>query len=156
MSLLPALTWMEPGGLPECPYFYRSILDFWGMFSLRLHWWIGSDDNQAFHDHPYWFYTLVLWGGYDDIDSEYRIDHLRIGSFRFRPAEWRHTVQLNTKPTITLLLVGPPNRRWSFYIGNKAVKRDKFFVEHGHHPCDPTQSRVRIRPDGTRILEEIS
>src|ERR1700733_7651031 len=30
--------------------------------SIRVHHWLHSDDDRAFHDHPWWFWTLVLRG----------------------------------------------------------------------------------------------
>jgi len=151
-------------GLPEDPYSRRWILWFGKpgqSMSLRLHHWLGNDDPDAFHDHPTWFATLVLWGGYEDwtarppelpspLGPPVRVDKLRIGSFRFRPADHQHTVQ-NVKPnTWTLLLFGKPGRRWSFFpFRGKAVKRDKYFAEVGHHTKDG--GRVRLRPDGSRI-----
>lgn len=149
-------TWRQAGGLKSCPYFHRWIVDF-GKFAIRLHQWHESDDIRAFHDHPYWFITLVLWGGYWDItplsenEADEKQDTLSIGSVRFRPANHKHKVLLTHKPTWTLLLTGEPTRRWSFYINHKAIKRDKYFAVYGHHPCDPANKSIRIRPDGTRI-----
>lgn len=156
-TYLPRLTWRQPGGLPECPYFYRWVLDF-GLFSIRLHKWLANDDARAYHDHPYWFITLVLWGGYDDVSPtaigyqtwKHHVDTLGIGSVRYRPAQHRHVVSLRKTPTWTLLLTGRPLRRWSFYRHGQAIKRDKYFAEYGHHPCDGGEP-VRMRPDGTRI-----
>lgn len=150
MRLVPKLTFWQPGGLPECPYFYRTILDFkW--FSFRIHYWLASDDLRIAHDHPYWFITLVLWGGYFDLDFEGKLDYLHIGSIRFRKATHRHKVQLRKSPTITLLLTGPSTRRWGFWFGSKKLNRDKYFAEFGHHPCDESQEPIRMKPDGTRI-----
>jgi len=141
--------WRRPGGLPECPYFYRWLLDF-GVFAIRLHKWVGSDDDRAWHDHPWWFLTFVLSGGYKDISLD-GVDVLTRGSWRFRSAHHRHTVQLIKTPTWTLLITGPPIRRFGFWVGDKLIRRDKYFAEHGHHPCEDGEI-VRMKPDGTRIL----
>lgn len=137
-------------GLAECPYLRRWVLDF-GPFALRLHRWTASDDSRAFHDHPWWFVTVVLWGGYIDVSPEGR-DRLGLGSVRFRPAEHRHTVEVEHVPTWTLLVTGRPSRRWGFWVdGEKLIKRDKYFAEHGHHPCAPSAAPVRMKPNGERI-----
>ena len=138
----------EKLGLSECPYMHRWVLDF-GVFAIRLHRWFSSDDARAFHDHPWWFLTLVLWGGYTDVSPEGR-DALGVGSVRFRPAHHKHTVEIS-RPTWTLLVTGPPARRWGFWIDGKLRKRDKYFATHGHHPCVPAGLPVRMRPSGERI-----
>lgn len=50
-----------------------------------MHHWLGPDDDRAFHDHPWWFLTLVLRGGYADRHPGGE-DRLRAGSVRIRPA----------------------------------------------------------------------
>jgi len=138
------------GGLPECPYFHLLGVDF-GAFAIRFHRWFADDDRRAFHDHKHWFLTLVLWGGYVD-ESPAGRDTLRWGSLRFRRAEYRHKVTQVMPGTVTFLITGPAVRRFSFYLPNgKAIKRDKYFVEQGHHPCNPEQEPVRLRPDGSRV-----
>lgn len=139
----------EALGLAECPYLRRWVLDF-GPFSLRLHRWQSSDDARAHHDHPWWFLTVVLWGAYTDVSAAGR-DRLRVGSVRFRASSHRHTVEVEKPGTWTLLLTGKPVRRWGFWVGGKMLRRDKYFAEHGHHPCNPAGSPVRMRPDGSRI-----
>lgn len=145
----PKITWNEHCGLPECPYLRRYIVDF-GLFSLRLYRWQSSDDDHAYHDHPSWFITVVLWGGYTDISPKGR-DTLRVGSIRLRPAQHRHTVQINKSGTWTLMVWGQPTRRWGFWVGDKLIRRDKYFAVYGHHPCDPGGEPVKFRPDGSRI-----
>lgn len=139
----------EPIGLPECPYSYRWKIDL-GSFSIRLHQWLKSDDSRAFHDHSWWFVTLVLWGGYTDV-STFGDDILSIGSIRYRKAEHKHTVKVNKPGTLTLLLTGKPKRRWGFWVDGKLIKRDKYFAVWGHHPCDEGNSPIRRMPDRTRI-----
>ena len=169
MRFLPKLTWKQPGGLKECPYFYRYVLDF-GPFALRLHHWLADDDHRAYHDHPYWFWTFVLKGGYTDVspkcivcgepasdvkhiftDDSKLYDKLSRFSFRFRPAEYKHSVQDVIPGTWTFLITGKWSRRWAFWFNGKRLMRDKYFAVMGHHPCDPTDEGVKMRPDGTRI-----
>lgn len=146
---LPTLTWNQPLGLEECPYMRRWVLDF-GLFALRVHLWESSDDKRAFHDHAWWFLTLVLWGAYLDVSPDGE-DKLGVGSIRFRKASHKHTVKILKPGTLTFLMTGPPVRRWGFWVNGKLWKRDRYFAVNGHHPCDDTGSPVRIRPDRTRI-----
>lgn len=137
---------------------HRWMADF-GFFSLRLHHWFGSDDPDAMHDHPGWFATLVLWGGYDDkhmTQDGWEIDRLRIGSARFRSADYRHTVINRHANTWTLCLFGKPVHRWQFFSlrTGRRMKRDKYFAEVGHHTA--TGERIRIKPSGERIASSIT
>ncbi len=150
--------WNQAGGLAECPYFHWSAAMF-GRFSIRLHHWHSNDDARAHHDHPHWFITVVLWGAYTDIStapdgSEIR-DRLTLGSIRFRPAAYRHTVQEIVPGTLTLLLTGPTKFHWGFWVNGKRIMRDKYFATKGHHPCEVGQEAVRQRPDGTRIGKSV-
>ena len=142
-------TWRQPGGLDECPYFRRTVLRF-GNYSIRVHEWYADDDSRHHHDHPNWFWTLVIKGGYTD-KSENGVDVLRFGSLRYRPAEYAHAVTEVIPGTISLLFAGPHKRRWGFWVDGKLIKRDRYFAVHGHHPCDPEDKPVRLRPGGERI-----
>lgn len=156
---LPKIQWGVYGGLSECPYFRKWVVDF-GPFSLRLHRWYADDDHRAPHDHPYWFYTFILRGGYRDVRTEVldaatkklrtSSEILTAGCLRFRPAEHLHSVQDVLPNTWTVLITGRPIRKWGFLFNGKLIKRDKWFAEHGHHPCDGAEP-VRMKPDGSRI-----
>lgn len=122
------------------PYLVRWILDF-GFFSLRLHRWLHSDDLRNPHDHPWWFWTLCLWGRYTDISAEGE-DHVSAGSLRFRRAQHQHSVRVE-RPAWTILITGPEARQWGFWVDGKFRKRNKYFFEHGHHdPAHPTRRHV--------------
>src|SRR6266481_2310775 len=105
--------WAEKLGLPECPYVIRWRIEF-PFGSVRVHHWLSSDDPRAFHDHPWWFITLVLKGGYAD-QHPGGWDHLGAGSVRFRPALHRHTVIPDPGGAWTLLVTGRVVRPWGFW-----------------------------------------
>lgn len=128
------IKWGEYLGFKECPYLRRWCLTV-GLFSIRVHHFYKSDDERAFHDHPWWFVTLVLKDGYTDI-SPYGEDHLKIGSIRFRSAEHKHTVKTDPGGSWTLVITGPNLRNWGFWPNGKFKKANKYFLEHGHHPCE--------------------
>lgn len=121
-------------GLPECPYVIRWRIET-RIGSVRLHHWLGSDDDRAFHDHPWWFCTLVLKGGYVD-KSPNRDEYLRAGAIRYRPAQHQHTVVPLPGGAWTLLVTGPKVRDWGFWFDGKFRKANKWFAKFGHHPCD--------------------
>ncbi len=131
-------------GLPSCPYLIRWRIET-PIGSVRLHHWLGPDDERAFHDHPWWFVTVVLRGGYTDhscVDhwhGDAHIpecdDHLRRFSVRYRPAQYRHWVEPDEGGCWTLLLTGPRSRYWGFWLNGKFRKANKWFLTYGHHPC---------------------
>jgi hypothetical protein len=128
------LIWGEKLGKPECPYMRRWVVNF-KLFSLRLHRWYYGDDERNFHDHSWWFITIILAGGYTDV-SPAGEDRLGVFSIRFRRANFRHTVRIdNHKGAWTFLLTGPLVRRWGFWVNGKWMKSNKYFFEFGHHPC---------------------
>ncbi len=120
-------------GLPDCPYLVRWSVET-KLGALRLHHWLAPDDARAFHDHPWSFFTWVIKGGYTDT-SPNRADHLASGSWRFRHAHHRHTVCPDPAGAWTLLVTGPPIRKWGFWVGDRFVKANKYFATYGHHPC---------------------
>jgi len=82
----------------------------WG--NLYLHHFLRSDFDRAYHDHPWWFVTLILRNGY--------IEHTPAGVFRrraarifFRRANWLHWVEIE-RPAWTLIFVGRRSREWGF------------------------------------------
>lgn len=123
-------------GLPQCPYLIRWRFELRGIGSLRVHHWLGPDDDRAFHDHPWPFITLVLKGGYEDRNPD-GTDRLRAGSVRYRPALHRHTVVPGKSGAWTFMVTGNRARTWGFWRdGIKFVKANKWFLTQGHHPCD--------------------
>ncbi len=127
--------WAKPLGNPICPYATRwMILSPFG--SLRLHHWFGNDDDRAYHDHPWWFWTLILQGSYIDV-TPLGEELLTQGSIRFRPADHAHRVKLpdGVSSCWSFIITGPDTRFWGFWIGSKFRKANKYFSKYGHHPC---------------------
>ena len=128
------LTLREKLGRPECPYLERWVLNLY-FVSFRIHHWISGDDDRCFHDHPWWFLTIILKGSYVDYSERGR-EYLSAGCVRWRPALHRHTVEVPEGGCWTFLITGRQIRRWGFWLkGYKFVKSNKYFLEHGHHPC---------------------
>jgi hypothetical protein len=133
------IKWAERLGLPDCPYVIRWRIEV-PAGSLRIHHWLGPDDDRAFHDHPWPFTTLVLRGGYTDF-SPAGAEHLRAGSIRYRAAVYQHTVVPDAGGAWTVLITGPPMRSWGFWLDGKFRKANKWFLTYGHHPCDHQPGR---------------
>ena len=128
------LTWGERLGREECPYLRRWAINF-GLFSIRIHYWHSGDDPRYFHDHPWWFVTLVLKGSYSDV-TEHGRERMTPGTIRYRGALHRHTVDVAKGGCWTFMITGPAVRLWGFWVNGKFKKSNKFFLEHGHHPCN--------------------
>lgn len=144
----PRIIWGQRLGKPECPYMRRWVINF-GLFAIRLHHWVGSDDPRYLHDHPWWFITAVLKGGYTDVSapdpskldfgSDLWVVHrsrLRSGSIRFRPAHHIHTVQVNPGGCWTLLITGRETRRFGYWVKGKWMNAKRYFLKIGLHPCE--------------------
>lgn len=85
-------------------------------------------DHDVMHDHPWDFWTLVLWRGYiEETPSGSR--RIWPGQFLFRPANHTHRVQLlNDRPAVTLVWSGLRKRSWFFHLHDGTLKpwRDYF------------------------------
>lgn len=140
------------------PYLKRWVLDL-GLFSIRLHHWLCSDDERAPHDHPYWMAILILKGGYYDVeypldspnyydltDKHNRkdvvfLDKLTAGSRRFRRPEHIHYVKVLPGGCWSLLLTGRQTRTWGFWTARydgvrRFARSSRYFRKYGHHVCD--------------------
>ena len=85
----------------------------WGRVYLhRFH----APDPACLHDHPWSFWSLVLWGGYWET-TETGTTYRGIGSLAYRPASWTHRVaRLHPRRTTwTLVVTGPTVRMWGFF-----------------------------------------
>jgi hypothetical protein len=107
------------GGADD-PYLYRwYVLPRNRVFNVYLHKFLRDDDDRALHDHPWWFVSLIVKGGYREITNdgtEFRF----AGSWGFRPATHRHRVSLYriddyVVPAWTLVITGRKKRTWGFW-----------------------------------------
>lgn len=82
---------------------------------LMLHYFPVQDYASTYHDHPWSFRTLVLWGKYIDQSvnavGNHCYDVLTFGSTRHRAAQHRHKTKV-LKRTVTLVLAGSTQRNW--------------------------------------------
>lgn len=128
------LTFGERLGGENCTYLRRWVLDFW-LFSVRLHHWFSSDDQRHCHDHPWWYVTAVICGGYVDRSPAGNVI-LRAPAVAYRPATHRHTVWVPRGGCWTVMFTGRDWRSWGFWVKGKFVRRNKYFFRFGHHQCD--------------------
>jgi hypothetical protein len=81
---------------------------------LMLHHFRPHHERE-WHDHPWDFRTIVLWGGYVDEslqdDGTISVDALRAGSYRHRRAEHAHRTY-SRRGALTLVLTTRARKPW--------------------------------------------
>lgn len=133
--------WRKPLGVAGKPYAYRWRSDFY-WFSFRIHKWICSDDERAYHSHPTNMYIYILKGSYVDvsIDREGKVweEPFLAGMTRVIRRNTRHFIHITKSPTWTLVFTWGAPEKWAFWdkFTLKRKNRDKYFKEHGNHICE--------------------
>lgn len=110
---------------------------FW-LPAVRLHHILRSDDDRHFHDHPWWFLTIILRGGYWEIKPVYhegiytgesRTWYGR-GSIRFCRATTWHRLEIpEGVDTWTLFTTGRWRQKWGFLINPDFKMYSKEYFE---------------------------
>lgn len=119
----------ESRGDSHVPYMTRYTLFACAWFSVKIHVFHRSD-HDTMHDHPWWFWSLILWNGY--------VEETPRGSCKFRPLRllWRpahtiHRVVLDRGTAVTLVVTGPKFRGWYFYTKDGPVYWSDYFKSLG-------------------------
>ena len=80
-----------------------------------VHCFHNGDPEPYCHDHPFPFWSLILWSGYFEHDPTGKRWY-GPGSLLRRPATWQHRVELPPgRRCWTLLLFGLVTRSWGFW-----------------------------------------
>lgn len=131
----------EIGKKGESPYLTRWTLwgkRFSGKKNVFLHLFHCGDRDPYFHDHPWPFWSLILWGGYWEHTESGRRWY-GPGSLLKRPADWRHRVELDGgKKCLTVVWCGEKVRSWGFWCpeGFKPWRDFARSQEAGNSGCD--------------------
>jgi hypothetical protein len=139
-------------GKPGNPMMERWRLIQTPLFGIYVHFIYREDLDPVPHDHPWWFASLVLRGGYeeqhwDDARATAEPSQDRFfGKVNYHQAgrwlgavvarRW-HTFPLHAahritrvEPgTVTLVVVGPKVRSWGFYDGGRFVDQQRQWRE---------------------------
>jgi hypothetical protein len=106
--------------------------------SIFLHKICRSDEDVDPHDHPWSFFTVILWGSYTDEQwcAKYglggsrvvdKLEHCPMGSMHVRSATHLHRVILKPGKTVwTLVFTTPSGRPWGFHTTNGWVPWRKY------------------------------
>lgn len=94
--------------------------------AVRVHEILRSDDDRAFHDHPWPYLTIILRGGYTEVKPLWDKSGIYLGETRcfygagswlFRPARSWHRLEIPSGlSTWTLFISGPKVQSWGFML----------------------------------------
>ncbi len=84
-------------------------------FSIKLHKFLRSDEDEDQHDHPWDFITFILKGGYWEEMPDKSQVWRKPFTIHYREATHKHRVILGTKPSWSLVVTGPRIRSWGFH-----------------------------------------
>lgn len=124
--------------------------------AIRIHHILRSDDDRAFHDHPWPYLTIVLRGGYHEVKPAYDKSGLYIGDTRkwygpgsilFRRSNSFHRLEVPEGQTAwTLFTTGRYMRKWGF-MPNPAYK-----IPHNEYLNEP-ESPYLISKDKVLVMK---
>lgn len=112
--------------------------------SVRLHVIHRADADQCLHDHPWEFWSVILWGGYveevpapDSTDAEASAGYprratltVKPGRFRRMPLGYKHRITgLLRSKSVTLAYAGPLSQHWGFYTADGKMPWEHFVNE---------------------------
>ena len=99
-------------------------------FNIFLHKFLLSDTPGLFHDHPWWWISIVLTEGYWEHLIDGRVLWRKPWSIAFRKAEELHWVELpEGKYPMTLFIHGPRTRTWGFIEDDGSWTQWRAFIE---------------------------
>lgn len=132
--------------LDDAPYLVRYRLLKTPWFGVYVHHILRSDNDRELHDHPWNFWSLVLWGSYveyrpvdalppgdwlTDPDGHVRLPRPWLSLAR-RKATDLHRVWLpNGKTVWTLFISGPKYREWGFLTPTGWVHTKTYHARKG-------------------------
>ena len=99
-------------------------------FNVYLHEFNRSDDDRAFHDHPWYSCSFLVSGemkehSYKGIRLLYKFLPV------FRTAKFAHRLELVKGPVTTLFITGPVQRSWGFHADNGWIPWEEFVTYEG-------------------------
>lgn len=117
-------------GDAESAYFTRTTIIKCRFGQLCLHHFHRSDSIDL-HDHPWNFWTLILWRGYIEQTPNGR-RRVWPGMILRRRAEHQHRVELvDEKPALTLVWMGRRVRDWGFVTPLGRIEWQRYFRDKG-------------------------
>jgi hypothetical protein len=112
----------------------QAYLKRWYLFRSKsigvfLHRFYRSDEDRALHDHPWAFITFIIWRGYIEHTPK-GVSRKWPGMICYRPATWRHRVELvYDKPAWTLVVRFKEHRMWGFWEKTGFIAWNKWWQD---------------------------
>lgn len=120
----------ESRGDGDFKYLTRYTLLEKKSWQLCLHLFHRSDEVDL-HDHPWDFWSLILWRGYVEETPTGR-KRVWPGMLLRRKAEHVHRVELTSdKPAITLVVMFQRRRQWGFFRDSTWLPFHQYFEKFG-------------------------
>jgi hypothetical protein len=125
-------------GGEDDPYMLR-----WHLVRLKklprvyLHKFLRDDDDRAMHDHPWWFFSFMVYGSYNEVLPGNIIKRRSAPSICFRNASHIHRVALDRDasgkpvPCWTIVVTGTKVRSWGFWCPKGFIPWRKFDAQGG-------------------------
>lgn len=110
--------------LEKVKFFERPIAWIFQRFgiAIRIHHILRSDDDRAFHDHPWWYVSIILKGSYTEVTPVFKSGIYQGHLHKIftandllvrRPYSW-HRLVLTEGRVWTLFITGPKKQEWGF------------------------------------------
>lgn len=106
-------------------------------FNVFLHNFLLPDPDRHLHNHPWWYATFVLWGGYyeevftDETRKTTKLIWRGRFSFRINNGNYHQVKHLSEKGCYTLFFRGPKVRRWGFWVNGQHIDHEDYLArEH--------------------------
>ena len=103
-------------GLDGSDYLIRRyLLPRNRVFNVYLHKFLGSDDDRALHDHPWYSFSILLKGNLIEHLPDGTTRKFKTGKITVRSPEFQHRIELpEGESAMTLFITGPVVRTWGF------------------------------------------
>lgn len=110
-------------------YLYRYYIIKSRWINVYLHRVYKSDEERAYHDHPWWNVSVILDGMYREKTPDGDATR-RPGAIVLRSAKAAHRLDLLAGPAVSLFITGPKVREWGFHCP-KGWLHNRTFTKRG-------------------------
>lgn len=102
--------------------------------SICLHNFHRGDEDPDCHDHPFEFWSFVLWGGYREFAEDGTFIVRSPLSLAYRSSTHRHRVQLMARRCWTFIVKRDALREWGFWQNGQFVPWRDYIKSKGLTP----------------------
>jgi hypothetical protein len=108
-------------------FLYRFTILQIGKLHIRIHRFDGQDKTTLFHNHPFHYISIILWGGYTERIKCGNVSRLKvnvIGDVIFRRSKVYHRID-DVYPNTYTLFIAYGDYTWN------AINMQKSFLPNG-------------------------